>query len=52
MIVRFKCKNEEDENRFGMDEECRFREAARETVEHLLKGSTKLKESDETKRKF
>lgn len=50
MLARFRCGNEERENRYWMEEEkrvCRMCGEGRETIEHMLNECNELKPSEE-----
>lgn len=52
MMARFRCGNEERENKFWMDEEermCRMCGEGRETIEHMLRECTEMKEREESR---
>jgi hypothetical protein len=47
MMARFRCGNEERENRYWMEEEermCRMCREERETIEHMWRGCGKMRD--------
>jgi hypothetical protein len=49
MMARFRCGNEERENRYWMEGEerrCRMRFEERETIEHMWKGCSEMRERE------
>jgi hypothetical protein len=54
MMARFRCGNEERENRHWMEEEermCRMCREERETIEHMWRGCGEMREREEKRRR-
>jgi hypothetical protein len=53
LMARFRCGNEERENRYWMEEEermCRMCREERETIEHMWRGCGEMREREEKER--
>jgi hypothetical protein len=53
MMARFRCGNEERENKYWMEEEermCRMCREERETIEHMWRGCGEMREREEKER--